>query len=299
MIAATLIILLFSPAPAAGGDRVVASIAPLADLLRLVAGEGVEVVELWPAGGDPRSRDPDRRSRESAVGSLLYVRVGADLERGDESVAADTRDRGGRVLELSEGAALIGLTRGEETEGKIFSAALGLDGRVPRGNPFLWLDPVLVKEFVNRLPPALEEAFPDRLPDFQANADRLLAMLSDLDRDIRGRLGSREDGKIASFTGTASYFCRRYGLKDFIVTGVTPGGGPGRTSLKGTVSLLRGLGVGAVFTDPLFPRQPAEAAASGAGIQLLVLEPFGAPGRTGYFDIMNHTLDLIEEGLTP
>jgi zinc transport system substrate-binding protein len=259
----------------------------------------VEVVELWPAGADPRSRDPDGRSRESAAGSPLYVKVGADLERGDESVAADTRRGGGRVLELSEGAALIGLTKGEEIEGKIFSAALGLDGRVPRGNPFLWLDPVLVKGFVNRLLPALSEAFPDRLPAFQVRAERLLDMLDDLDQDIRERLASRKAGKIAAFTGTASYFCRRYGLDEIFVTGVTPGGGPGRTSLKGTVSLLRGLGVGAVFTGPLFPRQPAEAASSRAGVPLLVLEPFGAPGRGGYFMIMNHTLDLIEQGVSP
>jgi ABC-type Zn uptake system ZnuABC Zn-binding protein ZnuA len=123
-------------------------------------------------------------------------------------------------------------------------------------------------------------------------------VLDDLDQDIRERLASRKTGRIAAFTGTASYFCRRYGLDEVFVTGVTPGGGPGRTSLKGTVSLLRGLGVGAVFTGPLFPRQPAEAAASRAGVRLLVLEPFGAPGRGGYFEIMGHTLELIEEGLT-
>ena len=287
------------PLPASGTGSVAASIAPLADIVRKVAGDDLPVHELFPPGVNPMAAVPSREALRELTAGVLYVRVGSVLEGNADSLVAEAAGGDLAVLDLSRGVDLIGPSIPEAAEDRIYSAALGLDdGGTGRGdNPFLWLDPLLVREFVDDLASALSEVRPTRRAEFEKRAAALTEGLEELDRGIRERLRDIRGKPFATFSGAPSYFCRRYGLKEVPVTGVTPGGGPGRQSLKGTVSRLQRLGVGAVFSDPSFPRRPAETAAGRAGVRLLVLEPFGAPGRGGYFEMMGHTLDLIEEGL--
>ena len=150
---------------------------------------------------------------------------------------------------------------------------------------------------VDRMEESAATAVPGRAPFFAGNAARLRERLAALDAEIRHRFEEMPQRRFAVFPGSWSAFARRYRLEEIPLAGVTPGGGPGRQSLKGTVSRIRSLGVGAVFTDRFFPREPAEMAARRAGVPLLVLEPFGSGKRVGYFEMMRYNVGVIERGL--
>jgi hypothetical protein len=187
----------------------------------------------------------------------------------------------------------------EEVERKLFSAALGVDGSPPGGSRSLtaWLDPLIAREMVDRIEESAAAAVPGRAAFFNRNAARLRERLTALDNEIRQLFEEVPRRRFAVFPGSWSAFARRYRLEEIPLAGVTPGGGPGRQSLKGTVSRIRSLGVGAVFTDRFFPREPAEMAARRAGVPLLVLEPFGSGNQVGYFEMMRYNAKLIKRGL--
>lgn len=287
---------------AAGGEqvRVAASIAPIADLLEQLAGDSVRVVTLFPPGAAPRGEgDPDGDALREAAGSLMYFKVGSGLEGRADTLAVQAAGPGVAVVDLTEGMEMIAPSKPEETERKIFASALGLDeASAPKsGNPYFWLDPLLAGEAVDRMAAALGRILPGEKAALESRRLLLRARLSELDSEIRERLADVRDRRLAAFTGAAAYFARRYNLVEVPLAGVRPGGGPGRQSLKGTVSRIRSLGVRSVFTDPLFPRSPAESAAERAGVRLLTLEPFGAGESPGYMDMMRHNLRTIEDGL--
>lgn len=293
--------LLTAAAPAAGGDevRVITGIDPIAALVEEVAGGSVRVLRLYPPGAAPSTTEPDGEALREASGAPLYFRTGRRLEGKDEKAVLKAAGGSTAVIDLSAGLDLIGLSKPEETERKIFTSALGLDeSSLPSGeNPYFWLDPLLADAVSMVIADRLVRVAPEEADAIREHSRRLSERLVRLDGEIRERLALVGDRRMAVFTGAASYFARRYGIGELPVTGVTPGGGPGRQSLKGTVARIRSLGVHAVFTDSLFPRSPAESAAARAGVPLLTLYPFGTPEHAGYFDMMRFNLFIIEEGL--
>jgi zinc transport system substrate-binding protein len=287
------------PAPALCEIRVIAGIDPVASLVEEIAGEGIRVIRLYPPGAFPRTAKPSREALREAGGALLYLRAGRWLEGKDERVVAEAAGPGLSIVDLSDNLDLIALSKPEETERKIFASALGLDAAsVPAGhNPYFWLDPSLTGKVVMTIAARLEKIAPGEAGALRDRSLRLRERLENLDREIQERLAPATERRMAVFTGAASYLARRYAITEIAVTGVTPGGGPGRQSLKGTVARLQSLEVPAVFTDPSFPRRPAESAAAKAGVTLLTLHPFGTPEHSGYFDIIRLNLGIIEQGL--
>jgi ABC-type Zn uptake system ZnuABC Zn-binding protein ZnuA len=223
--------------------------------------------------------------------------LAARIAGGDEKATAAI----GRIplADLEAGFEAADPSGPEETERKIFAAALGIDGPPPGGSGSLtaWLDPLIARGMVDRMEAAAATAVPGRANLFNRNAARLRERLAALDVEIRQLFENVPQRRFAVFPGSWSAFARRYRLEEIPLAGVTPGGGPGRQSLKGTVSRIRSLGVGAVFTDRFFPREPAAMAARRAGVPLLVLSPFGAGNKVGYFEMMRYNADVIERGL--
>jgi ABC-type Zn uptake system ZnuABC Zn-binding protein ZnuA len=239
-------------------------------------------VALFPPGAAPRGEGgPDGDALRETAGSLLYFKVGSGLE-------GRAAEPGGIVVNLTEGMELIAPSKPEGTERKIFTSALGLDeASAPKGdNPYFWLDPLLAGEAVDRMAAALGRILPGERQALEGRRLLLRERLSELDSEIRKRLAGIRDRRLATFTEAGAYFARRYNLVEVPLTGV-----------RGTIPRIRSLGVRAVFTDPLFPRRPAESAAEKAGIRLLTLEPFGTDEYPGYMDMMRHNLSVIEQGL--
>ena len=287
------------PSPARGEIRVVAGIDPVASLVEEIAGETVRVIRLYPPGASPRIAEPNREALRESGGAVLYFRAGRWLEGRDEKRVARAAGPLLSIVDLSGDLDLIALSKPEETERKIFTSALGLDeASVPaEKNPYFWLDPMLADKAAVTITARLEEIVPGEAMALRERSRLLRERLAKLDREIGERLAPIEKRSMAVFTGVASYFARRYAIAEVPVTGVTPGGGPGRQSLKGTVERLRSLDASVVFTDPSFPRRPAESAAAKAGVTLLTLHPFGTPEHRGYFDMMRLNLAVIERGL--
>jgi zinc transport system substrate-binding protein len=290
--------LLAAAPPAVAAAKILASTAALADIVAAVAGEDARVIALYPGGVHPRLAAPERGVLREADSCDLYVKVGSGLE-GRSVLGPDGKTARLPILDLSDGRRLLEESVPEKAERKIFSAALGvdLDNGGEGKNPFFWLDPAAMREAVEPIADALSDLLPEKAGAFRRRAALLEQRLEALHRETAESLEGIGERRLVVFTGAWSYFAARYGLKEIPVSAVRPGGGPGRQSLKGAVAGIRTLEVPAVFTDLTFPFRPAETAARRAGVRLVVLEPFGSPANSGYFELIRRNTRLIEEAL--
>src|SRR5512139_561685 len=116
------------PAAAVAAVRVVATIFPLADVVRQVGGDEVEVVTLLPPGASPHTFEPTPEQARQVATARVFVDVGAGLD------GWAARLRAARTEPLIVVTATAGVTL--------------LDGDHHGGDPHVWLDPVLVRDHV-------------------------------------------------------------------------------------------------------------------------------------------------------
>lgn len=265
-----------------GGITVVAAFFPLAEAVRLVAGDDVDIVDLTPPGVEAHDIELSSDRVDQLLDADLAVVLGGGFQPAVEDVA-DDRDGPTLValdaLEIAAGA--------HEGEGEGDHA----DGE----DPHVWLDPHLMADLVEAVAEALEAQVPGSL----ARARDAVAALEALDERYETTLsGCERDLVVASHEAYGS-LTRAYGLRQEAITGLVPGEEPDPARLDELTSLVEAEGVTTVFTEPLLPARAAETLAREAGVEVASLDPLeSAPASgLGYVDAMEANLVALAAGL--
>ncbi len=279
--------------PASGVARaatltLVASIAPVADLVRQVGGTRVVVRTLLPPGASTHTFEATPAAVKEFVGARLFFQVGAGLEAWAGKLV---KAAGGvETVTLSQGMELIrpGERAGASHAGHDHSA----------GNPHVWLDPLLALRMVGGIERALTAADPAGAAVYRANAEAYGARLRELDDEIRRAVSAFRTRSFVTFHPAWDYFARRYGLVQAGVIEESPGREPTPRQLAAIVAVIRAAGVRAVFAEPQLNPKPAEVIAREAGVKVVILDPEGGlPGRETYLDLMHWNLSRMREAM--
>lgn len=311
-------------APTDGTDRieVVATIFPLADVVREIGGERVSVACLLAAGESPHDFQPTARDAERLAQADLLVMVGLGVDEWAARAAGAMSGQGQAVLALGEDPELVerleapatrpaatGAADAHEHEhghdspaGDEHDHARGHDHAHAHGgltDPHVWLDPVFMKHFVRRIAARLIEIDPDHAAAYERNRDAYLARLDDLDAEYRRRLADVDRRVFVTYHAAFTYIARRYGLEAESLHSPDAGGfGAGR--LERMAEFIRDHDVQAIFVEPQFPRERLDALAERTGVAAGTLDPLGDPNRPaydGYIAMMRSNLDALVEAL--
>jgi len=93
---------------------------------------------------------------------------------------------------------------------------LNSDGQT---DPHIWLDPILVKQQVEKIRDALIKIDPANTVYYNENANRSISELDSLDRTIKSELSNCEKRDFVAFHNAFSYFADRYGLTQHSIQG--------------------------------------------------------------------------------
>lgn len=268
--------------PEADGPLMVASIFPVADLARFMAGDAVRVTVLLPAGASPATFELTPGQVRALRSASLYVDVGAGL---DAWVGEPFPDGAGPVrLTITDGLQLD---------------AAGDQGN--DGNPHVWLDPVLVRDHVlPRLADALVEVAPDARERILAGRTALADSLTSLEREIRRALAPLRSRAFLASHPAWTYFARRFQLEELGTVHAGGGSEPSPKALAGLIERARAAGVDVVFAEPQMGETAALALAEELGARVLVLDPLGGEGvagREGYLRLLRYNAARLAEGL--
>jgi zinc transport system substrate-binding protein len=272
--------------------RVVATIFPVADMVRQIGRDAVEVITLLPPGASPHTFEPTPAQMRQVAEARVFVRVGAGLDSWTEKLLA-ARNPTLTVLTLTDGVRLLDLTAPHADA----PAASGGHG----GDPHIWLDPLLVRD---QLVPAISKVLIDAAPEqralFEAAAAELRESLTRLDADIRAALAPLPNRNYIGFHAAWRYFGERYGLHQVAVVEAFPGKEPSARDIAAVVERARAAHVRAILIEPQMNPRVAEQIARDCGAQTRIVDELGAPnlpGRSHYIDLMRYNSNVFAEAL--
>lgn len=307
-----------------GPMRIVVSIAPLAGLVREVAPDA-EVSVLVPAGVSEHGYeltpgDVDRLRRAD-----LIVGVGLGLEPRLEEVVRRLGDDA-NVLWFAECLTpeelAAGATEDEHDHADHDHDGDGHDDHAhddhghdhSAGDPHLWLDPVLVEKFVEKLgdrigrlhaqkigvdiamsEPARTEVGVGRQAIARDQTTAIIHRVQSVDARARGAMTPLAGRAIVTHHASHGRFAARYGLRIAATIRVSETMEPTPGQVEAAVRAIRAEDVPAVFVEPQFDSTTAARIAREAGVRVVVLDPMG---DGDWFALMDHTITTIADALS-
>jgi zinc transport system substrate-binding protein len=270
---------------------VAASIFPLYDIVRRVAGERLVVELVLPPGQTTHFFDPRPRDVARLEGVTLVFAVGLGLDQWLEGVLAAT---GGRRATLFALGPLLdpilapGSVAGAEA-GKAASGSI---------DPHFWLDPVRMHRATDIVVDALGNVDPQEAVGYRARGDLVKRSLAELHDETARRAAGWRRRTIVTFHGSLFYFADRYRLTVAAVVEPVPGREPTARHLAQTIATIREADVAALFTEPQLDRAPAQALARETGVPLLEIDPVGgAGGLDSYEKLIRHNVSVLGQAL--
>jgi zinc transport system substrate-binding protein len=265
-----------SPAAPPAKPLVVATVYPLWEFSRQVAGQRAEVVVLVPAGVEPHDWEPAPRDVSLVQRASAFVHTGTPIDGWAAKLLADLGGR--RVV--------------------VVNASRGVDLLIARGvtDPHVWLDPSLARRQVQAIAAGLEQADPDGRPTYEENARAFGARLDALDRELAAGLGECARREIVTSHAAFGYLARRYRLTQIPIMGLSPEAEPNPADLAAIVQTARRLKVTHVFFETLVSPRLAETLSREIGATPLPLNPIEGVSAEqiaagiGYVELMRANL---------
>ncbi len=273
--------------PARAAPLAVASIAPIADLVREVAKDRWQVETLLPPGASPHTFEPTPAELMVMGDARVFFEVGLGLELFANRLVMAARGDGLEVVTVSRGITLIPLTPGDHHHDHDLEY-----------NPHVWLDPVAAMTIVANIEGALTKLDPAGAEVYRQNAEVYTAKLSALDESYKRELGALGARRVVVFHDAYPYLARRYGIEIVGVIEESPGKEPSARHIASLVAKIREFGAAAVLVEPQLSPRMGEVLALVAGIKVGVIDPLGATPETGtYLELMRKNLVNLADAL--
>ena len=281
-------------APAAGDAEprklAVASTSIIADLVRNVGGERLDVKALVGANGDAHVYSPTPGdAREIAAAAIVFVN-GLGLEGWLPRLVGASGSKA-PVIAVSKGITPRRM-QDEEHLGRSVT------------DPHAWQSIADAKIYVANIRDRLVAVDPAGKAAYDANAQAYLAKLDDLDKEVRSAIASipAHRRKIITTHDAFGYFGAAYGMSFIAPEGVSTDSEPSAKDVARIIRQIKQQNIPAVFlenvSDPRLMEQIARETGAAIGGKLYsdaLSEPSG-PAAT-YIDMMRHNVRELTKAL--
>jgi zinc/manganese transport system substrate-binding protein len=267
--------------------KVVTSFTVVADMVRQVGGERVDVVSLVPPNGDPHAYEPTPDDAKTLKSADVVVMSGLGLETWFGRLAKASGYKGQPVV------ASTGIkTRAMKEDGKTVT------------DPHAWNSLANGQVYVRNIADALAKADPDAAAAFKAGAEAYAAKLKDLDAYAHAQIDPipAADRKVLTTHDALGYFGDAYGVRFLAPLGISTEKEPSAADVARVIRQIKAEGVRTYFfensNDPRLVRQIADATGAQPGGELYVeaLSPPGGPAAT-YEAMFRNNVDRLVAGM--
>ena len=287
-----------SPGQPADKISVVTTSNIVADWVRTVGQERVEVFSLLPADTDPHTFQPGARDISRVADADRVFSIGLSLEAGwlDELIKNAARDPAG-IVALGNAVDPIDFVEIFDDDDE---AEEGEDDHGPL-DPHFWFDPTRVRQAIDVISAQLSTVDPDGQSFYRGNADSYNRQLDELHDWIQAQVSllPEEHRLLITSHDSFQYFAHRYGFKVVgAVFSVTTESEPTAQTLTALIDTIEREGARAVFTEKSHSERLARRIAEGTGARHvggLYTGSLGAPGGEAgtYLDLMRYNVETI------
>lgn len=274
-----------------------ATIFPVYDLVRTVAGDKLQVELLVPAGASPHTYEPTPSQARVLEQSELVFNIGLGLD--DWVIEQKSPDQ---VVSLDSNIELLQSDHDHEDD-EVGEAEHESDhdesdeSNESAADPHYWLSVVNAHLMIDSIVAELSEAYPENATEFQSNATELHEQLALID-DTFHQKWCQEPPRIATFHNAWQYLSRDHCVE--IVTNFEefPGEEPTPQYLAEFTKEIQTHQVTAVFSEPQFSAKPLKTLAQDLGVTLSTLDPLGGQGEVqSYAQLMEYNFSQIDQAV--
>lgn len=274
--------------------NVVATTGMVADAVRNVGGERVDVTGLMGPGVDPHLYRPTASDVNALENADIIFYNGLELEGRMTDI----------FVRLAASKPTVAVTTGLPEDRLEEPAAF--QGKY---DPHIWFDVDLWSLTVENVRQALAEIDPESAEAYEENAANYVVQLQELDRYVQEQVDTiPEDGRVLITAHDAfGYFGLRYGVEVIGLQGISTAAEAGAADVQDLAELIVERRIKAVFVESSVPRATIEAVQSAVESQghevaiggELFSDAMGADGTPegAYVGMVRHNVDTIAGAL--
>jgi len=291
--------------------NVAATIFVLADWLKNVGGDHVDVYCLVSGANNPHHFDPTTQDAVQLSRSRAVFAIGLELD----SWAAKLARSAGSQVELIEAGRWITprtFTFGaccaagdHDGHGHDHEHAHSHDHKHEPGgaDPHFWHDPQRVITIVEKLAVELSRLDPAHAADYKTNADKYITRLKELDAEVvKAATLIPKNTRLVTFHDAYSYLFERLNITLAGVFQMTPGIEPSLRDVTEAVRMMKEVGQKTVFKEPLESATAADRVAQEVGARVELLDPMDSEAGAefgGYIERFRGNLKRLTQALAP
>lgn len=258
----------------AAGEAVVAvTIVPQIEMVKAVAGDRVEVIEMIPQGFSPSNYAPSPAEMRAFDQASIYFSIGVPADIQNILPRAEARDNL-KVIKLFQEIEskyphhYFGEAESEEAHGhnndQGHSHAGGRD-------PHIWLSPTRAQMMVKLIRDHLIEILPEYELEFKENTQKYLEKIGQIDQKNKELLASYQGQKILVYHPAFGYFIEHYGLEMIAIE--EAGKEPGPRYLEQIIDLAKSKQIKTVFHQAEIDSNKTRAVAEELNGKRVQLDP--------------------------
>lgn len=237
-------------ANAADKIRVATTIAPLAEFVRAVGGDRVEITVVVPPGAEPHTFEPTPSLMVDMSRADIYVMNGAGLEFWIDRLLETNKEM--TVIDSSKGIDLIA-----ESEDEM--------------DPHIWLSLKNAAIQVKNICEALIQVDPKNKDYYSKNRDDYLKQLKSLDEELKNSFTTKKNKIFVVHHPAWTYFARDYNIEQLPL--MENEKEPGPKYLSQVIELARRSNITTIFVEPEFNPKSAEVVAREMNASITILDP--------------------------
>jgi len=262
----TILFVTLSHLPKNAEPTVAATIFPIYDIAKNIAGDTVKVTLILPPGADAHSFEPSPSLIKSISGAKAVYTIGGPLDAWSSILASNV---GAKTVTVSTGIKLR--SPNDEEDGSF--------------DPHYWLSIKNAKIIAANISADLISRFPEKKEQIIINTDNYLRQLETLDQEIILTLQNLPQKNLVTFHDAWYYFAEAYGLTIAGTFEPTAGREPTPQYLANLISVLSTANVKTMYYEPQMSLNNLETFAKDYNINLVVLDDIG--GKAPYDSYIN------------
>ncbi len=273
---------------------VVVSILPLANFVKNIGRNNVEVSVMIPPGASPHTYEPTPSQLKKISNAQLYIKVGSGIEF--ERIWMNKLIKINKNMMVCDSSAGISLRKMscrihkqniKKTNKKRTGSKNKQSSCIEHNDPHIWLSPVNAEIMAQNIRDALIKVDPENKDFYLKNAEKFISKLKHLDTQLKQILSKMKNKSFIVIHPAWGYFADHYGLKQVPVK--IEGKEPTAKELINIIQTAKKQNIKAVFASPQFSPKSARTIAENIKGKVIIINPLGE----NYIDNLYQTANIL------
>jgi len=264
--------------------KVAASIFPIYDITKEIAGDKIDVNLILPPGASPHTFEVSASQIKNLQNTKLFFVNGQNLDSWVENISSSVS--GSQTIDLSEVVDLQQLDENNPNH-RPDEEDSGFD-------PHYWLNPKNVYAVSEEILNQLVVLSPEDEQYFLGNYNNFVNELQSKDTEWKDKMNSLLDKNIFVFHDAWGYFADSFDLTIVGTFEPFPGQEPTPKYLKELQTAVKENNIKTLFVEPQLSQSSIKTLAIDLGVQIEVLDPLGGvEGRMSYIEMMDFNVNNV------